>query len=197
MSNTPLVYAQTSPSDTSALRQLLVKLLQSDTVTSLSFTDPWGTAVAVGAKKVETRSWAAPERHWEHPIAIHVSGTLTAQAKAVCEEEPFYRVLESAGYSWTTRRGFGWDLPLKRIIAVAWLERVQRITSTCMVDEYERIFGNYTPGRYAWKFAAVYRLKQPVEATGRLGLWQWTPPVAFWDEIQEQLDVLPQGGPQV
>jgi activating signal cointegrator 1 len=197
MSYPSLALAHTpQTTQSAALRQVLVKLLQSDTVTTLSLHDPWGSALAVGAKSVETRSWPAPERYWEQAIAIHVSGTLTAQAKAVCEEEPFSRVLQSAGYSWTPRQGFGWNLPLKHVIAIAWLERVQRITSTCLVDEHERIFGNYTPGRYAWKFGAVYRLKQPIEATGRLGLWQWTPPVAFWDEIQEQLDALPQGGPQ-
>src|SRR5947209_6449981 len=101
-----LALTSTSQSTSSDLRQLLVKLLQSDTVPSLSFTDPWGTAVAIGEKHVETRSWPAPERYWGKPLAIHISSTLTAEAKAVCEEEPFIQVLQAAGYTWTPRRGF-------------------------------------------------------------------------------------------
>jgi hypothetical protein len=190
------VTPSTLPEDAAALIQLLVKVLQRDTVTALTFTDPWGSAVAIREKRIETRSWPAPERYWGQPIAIHISSTLTAEAKAICEEEPFQHVLQSAGYTWTPRRGFEWDLPLRQVIAVAWLERVQLITPRCLVDKRERIFGNYAPGRYAWKFGAVYRLKQPIIASGRLGIWQWTPPATFWDEIQEQLDSLPQGGSQ-
>lgn len=191
----PSVLTPTPQSTPSDLRRLLVKLLQSDTIACLSFTDPWGTAVAVGKKRIETRSWPAPERYWEHPIAIHISSTLTAEAKAACEEEPFLQVLQAASYTRTPQRGFAWDLPLRHVIAVAWLDQVQRITPEgYLVDEHERHFGNYAPGRYAWRFGAIYRLKQPILASGRLGIWRWTPPATFWDEIQEQLDSLPQGG---
>lgn len=176
--------------ETMALKQLLIKVLQADTVTTLSFTDPWGSALAVGEKRVETRSWPAPARYWNHPIAIHIASTLTAEAKAACEEEHFQHVLQAAGYTRTSRRGFQWNLPLRCVIAIAWLERVQRVVSVCPVNEHERLFGNYTPGRYAWRFGAVYRLKEPVVATGRLGLWQWTPPPTFWAEIQGELDQL-------
>ena len=188
--NTLFARPDTSQPASSDLKQLLVKLLQNDTVTALTLTDPWGTAIAVGEKRVETRSWPAPNRHWGRPLAIHISGTLPTEAKAICEEEPFQQVLRTAGYTQTPRRrgGFTWNLPLKHVIAIAWLERVQRITSVCPVDEHERVFGNYAPGRYAWWFGAVYRLKQPIISTGHLSLWQWSPPSTFWTEIQGELD---------
>jgi hypothetical protein len=179
--------------DSGALKALFVKVLQYDSLPSLSFTDPWGTAVALGAKRNETRSWPAATRYWKGPLAIHIASTVTPEAKALCGQEPFCRVLEAAGYSWTPRSGFKWNLPLKQVIALAWLEYVEPITPSYCVDPQERLFGNYAAGRYAWKFGAVYRLKQPIVATGRLGVWQWTPSDSFWTEIQGQLDLL-QGG---
>jgi hypothetical protein len=180
----------TAEENSTALKQLLVNVLQRDTLTMLSFTDPWGSAVAVGAKKIETRSWAAPRRYWRCPVGIHVSGTLPQEAKMLCDEAPFRQVLEAAGYSWDLRQRFIWNLPLKHVIAIAWLEEVVPITSDFQVDQRERIFGNYAVSRYAWKFGAIYRLKQSVQATGRLGLWPWTPPESLWDEVQATLDTL-------
>lgn len=37
-------------------------------------------------------------------------------------------------------------------------------------------FGDYTPGRWAWKIEDVELLPEPVPARGALGLWAWTPP---------------------
>lgn len=190
MSTTSSTLLPSLETDTIALSQLLVKVLQRDTIPSLTFTDPWGTAVAVEAKKKETRSWPAPREYWRCPLAIHISGTLTPQAKMICDEAPFREVLEKAGYSWDLRQRFIWNLPLKHIIAIVWLEDVEHIWPDYQVDQQERYFGNYQPGRYAWNFGAVHRLKQPVVAVGRLGLWQWTPPESFWTEIQGQLDQL-------
>jgi len=37
----------------------------------------------------------------------------------------------------------------------------------------EILFGDWTPGRYAWEFANMTMLPQPIPATGRQGLWNW------------------------
>jgi activating signal cointegrator 1 len=39
--------------------------------------------------------------------------------------------------------------------------------------EYEREFGDYTPGRFAWMLDDVHVLPEPVPAKGKLGLWDW------------------------
>ena len=39
--------------------------------------------------------------------------------------------------------------------------------------EQELMFGNWTPGRYAWEFANV-KLITPVPARGHQGLWEWS-----------------------
>jgi hypothetical protein len=39
--------------------------------------------------------------------------------------------------------------------------------------EQEMLFGNWTPGRYAWELANVRLLQEPIPAKGRQGLWNW------------------------
>src|SRR6266699_6473957 len=76
---------------------LLVALLRRDTIPALTMTDPWGSLVAAGAKRIETRSWSTAYRG---PLAIHVAKTLPARAEALCYEEPFCQALEAAGHTW-------------------------------------------------------------------------------------------------
>jgi hypothetical protein len=38
-------------------------------------------------------------------------------------------------------------------------------------NEYE--FGDFTPGRYAWKLEDIQILKEPIVAKGQLSLWNY------------------------
>jgi activating signal cointegrator 1 len=165
---------------------LLTALLQRDTVRTLTMTDPWGTLVVLGAKKIETRPWSTAHRG---PLAIHIAKTLPPEAKAWCDEAPFRQALEAGGYHRQPDAGQNpWELPLGHIVAVVWLDEVQRITPTFQVEEPERSFGLFTPGRYAWTFSQVYRLAVPRPSRGSLGVWEWDPPARFWSEIQAEHD---------
>lgn len=168
-------------------KHLLTAILQRDSIPALTLTDPWGTLVAMGAKRYETRSW---KTRYRGPLAIHISGTLTEEGVWMCEEEEVASVLEKAGYSYASSRHVSWELPLKKMIAVVWLEEIHEIRSSFAVDARERRFGNYHLGRFAWEFGPVYRLHQPILARGNRLIWKWTPPDTFWDEIQSQLDAV-------
>ena len=39
----------------------------------------------------------------------------------------------------------------------------------------ERAFGDYSPGRFAWRLWDVQRLPRPVAARGYQRLWNWNP----------------------
>jgi hypothetical protein len=54
-----------------------------------------------------------------------------------------------------------------------WLETDDSIYEP---TEQELLFGDYTPGRYAWILADVKRLPEPIPARGMQRLWNWTPP---------------------
>jgi activating signal cointegrator 1 len=154
---------------------------------ALTLTQPWATLVALGAKGIETRSWATSHRG---PVAIHAAKGLADLGgerglTALCEREPFRSVLEEAGI--TSPK----ELPRGAVVAMAelvdcrptqidrhGLALYQQPDGIWMnVSEQERAFGDYRPGRYAWLLADVQLLPEPIPAKGALGLWPWTMPV--------------------
>lgn len=154
----------------------------------LTLTQPWATLVAIGAKRIETRSWSTGYRGW---LAIHaakglgkVGGRLGLQG--VCAEEPFRSVLTANSHD-QVHHGL-WHpvtnslLPLGMIVAVVNLHRVGRIRERfdgfitvdgldLPLSDQEVAFGDYTPGRYGWSLTNVHRLATPIPCKGALGLW--------------------------
>lgn len=163
-----------------SVRELLTAILQRDTIPALTFTEPWCSLMAMGKKRVETRSWHP--HSYRGPIALHAASTLPRDLDALCHQDYFYETLALQHF-----RGGRWTFPTKHVLAVGMLEEVLP-SEAIQVSEQEQAFGNYGPGRYAWQFSAIYRLKTPIIARGSLSLWQWSPPTSFWDEIQAQHD---------
>lgn len=161
----------------------------------LSLTQPWATLVAIGKKRVETRSWGTDYRG---RIAIHAAKKFPVEAKYIVTEQPFAAAL-------------GWNLignvylPLGMILATADVldcrrtETVIQPTLPTLLrsarswsvepgsDEYQ--FGDYTPGRWAWLLGNVVQLTKPVPCKGALQLWKVPDPI-----IAAINDALPQRG---
>lgn len=140
----------------------------------ITLMQPWATLVALGAKKIETRSWRTPYRG---PLAIHAAKSFPKWAREICLEPDFAVEL-------------GPDtLPLGTIVATCRLvaciptrelqeNRVIQVDPVARcpdfyLDETERRFGDYAPGRWAWLLADVEPEPAPVPAKGALGLWEW------------------------
>lgn len=172
------------------MNQLLLALLQRDRIPALTLTEPWATAVAIGDKKNETRSW---ETSYQGPLAIHSAKSFPREAQELCEMDPFCSTLSHAGHTPNRAKSTNqWELPLGYVLAFVWLDHVSRlpalVTEHHLPPEPERSFGNYSPGRYIWHFSAVYRLKVPIATRGSLGLWQWQPTDSCWLELQTAFD---------
>jgi len=140
-------------------------------IKALSVMQPWATLIALGAKRIETRSWSTSYRG---PLAIHASSRMSREAVLSLRAPPMREALAAGGY----QQGSGpasnpCGLPLGVVIAVVTLVDVQRITQQHVPAEPERSFGDYTPGRFAWFMRDVRCLPEPVEAKGALGLWEW------------------------
>jgi hypothetical protein len=148
-------------------------------VIALTLTQPWATLVAIGAKRIETRSWGTSYRG---PIAIHAAKGMPRDAVALCHAEPFREALARAGLHSLA------DLPRGAIVAKARLVDVRptshlrqtvggRIFEPAgdlpTVASAERAFGDYTGGRFMWILEDVVPLPQPVPVRGALGLWDW------------------------
>jgi hypothetical protein len=149
-------------------------------VKALTLTQPWASLVALGAKRIETRSWWT---RYRGPLAIHAAKGFPngAGARSICMKQPFRHTLLEAGY----HLGEMHTLPLGVVVATCRLADCIRLGNSdrqfnAILDHYgahhEDDFGDYTPGRYAWILADVCRLPEPIPARGFQGLWEWDAP---------------------
>lgn len=130
---------------------------------ALTLTQPWATLVAIGAKRIETRSW---KTNYTGLLAIHASKNFPLSARNLCNEDPFRSALLVRNADPAKHTGM--------IIATCVLVNV--IPTVCAyANDAERSFGDFTPGRYAWILEDVRPLSDPIHARGSLGLWEWIP----------------------
>ncbi len=152
---------------------------------AITLTQPWATLVAIGAKRLETRSWQP--RHLG-PIGVHAAKGFPIQAQSRCYDDLFYRVLFGTSVMADIQAGVDHrsrvaSLPRGAVIAIARLEWAEPTSSAYMPElldrlggPHERELGDYGPDRWAWYLADVRPLPKPVPAKGALHLWEWTPP---------------------
>lgn len=145
---------------------------------ALTLTQPWATLVAIGAKKIETRSWNTTHRG---PLAIHAAKGYPQWAKDICYQPHFKEALMLAGYSLPQ------ELPTGVIVATCELISTHQVDSMDWIPgkrgwskgsyfweatEKEKAFGDYSIGRYMWFLENVVALPEPVPAKGALSLWE-------------------------
>ncbi len=151
---------------------------------AITLHQPWATLVAIGAKRIETRSWGTSYRG---PLAIH-AGKNTKYINVnsrdyLCDEQPFFSVLAT----WMTSKK-STDMPVGCIVATCNLVEVKRIDlvisfAACksywhnkkewLLHAQERAFGDYSVGRYMWLLDDVQILPEPIPAKGSMGFWEW------------------------
>ncbi len=142
---------------------------------ALPLWQPWASLVAIEAKRIETRHWAAPRALIGQRIAIHA--TKTDRELSVCWTEPFVRVLAAARAAGRLPAGIGGQgLPLGALIATAIIDRCDRMTTESCLELLDRdpdefAFGHHEAGRFAWVLRDVQRLPSPVPFTGRQGIF--------------------------
>lgn len=163
---------------------------------AITLWQPWASLVGLGEKKIETRSWLTKYRG---PLAIHAAATCKKSYMDLAWQEPFYSALLPLHKSNPTNLTLKdvINCPLMSIIAIcnlvdcfeirtvrpvkrngemvmtAFLEAGNRLVE---VSGNELVFGDYTPGRYAWILSEIKLLETPVPAKGKQRLWNWEPP---------------------
>jgi activating signal cointegrator 1 len=163
---------------------------------ALTLTQPWATLVAIGAKRIETRSWRTSYRG---PLAIHAAKGFPKWARATVRDDwDFFSVLKPDHAAFLKSNGVrlipsevGYracaELAIGAVIAIGNLVDCLPIESTgCLpgvFEDYaeldtpqERAFGDFSPSRWAWVLDDVKRFPQPIPALGKLSLWEWQAP---------------------
>lgn len=131
------------------------------------------TLVAIGAKQIETRPWPTDYRG---EVAIHASRDEPPQETTATRHPAFIDKLRPAGFvmSKSPVAHRCWNVPAGAIVAVVRIAdciRVETLEQT-PISVYEYIFGDYTPGRWAFRLADVRRLRTPVRCNGQQRFWE-------------------------
>lgn len=133
---------------------------------------PYADLLAIGAKQYETRTKPTKYRG---PIVIH-AGKATDQMNFIFTEteytsdslrkkrEAMNALLDPVFMMMKDRPAYG------AIIGYADLVGCYAVADIKNLTETERLFGDWSEGRYAWEIAHV-RMVEPIPHKGQLGLW--------------------------
>ena len=137
----------------------------------ISLWEPWATLMALGAKRVETRSWSTSYPGW---LAIHAS-------KGGLSKRDLADYLAKPEFAWALQ---GATLSPGRIVAVVKLvdccptvDAIPNPAYPSVFRKYphldtrqERAFGDYHAGRWAWVTDRVLGLTEPIPFKAKQGL---------------------------
>jgi activating signal cointegrator 1 len=132
---------------------------------AISLWQPWASLIVLGAKTIETRSWATSYRG---PLLIHAAKT-TKEMDWILQP-PFAAALDSLG-------GGGLP-PIGAIIGKVELVGIwgtgdfaEKFLDDDRGGFCERDFGNYGEGRFGWILRDPVRFETPIPYRGRQGLF--------------------------
>lgn len=128
---------------------------------ALSVLQPWATLLLLGAKTHETRSWRTVHRG---KLLIHAGRKFTPTAKKLAATDPFYSALKARGVELDQlKTGF--------ILGCITLDDCLP-TAEVKVEPKEMAFGDFRPGRWAWKMSNPVLFPTPIQFQGRLNIFE-------------------------
>lgn len=147
---------------------------------ALSLIQPWASLVISGAKRIETRSYPAPRAMWGQRFLVHASKGWPKHARVLSMQEPFPWALK------TEQIYLGCILGSVRLLECFPTEDLNLISG---LHEPEISFGDFSPGRWAWKLTDPLPLPAPEPAKGALGFWEY-PGIVLHDPTLPGLELL-------
>lgn len=132
---------------------------------AITLHQPYATLIALGHKKIETRSWEAPDWIIGERIAIHAGKS--KEDLWVCQTPAFTELgidAESLPFGAVVATAVVWRCAVMREVSIEQLEAR---------DPREFAFGLYEPGSYVWLLEDVEALDEPIEARGYQKVWTW------------------------
>lgn len=136
---------------------------------AISLWQPWASAIALGVKRIETRS---RKTNYRGPIAIHA-----ALRHKLEQIEAFDELLEHDRIRFAFEDSLDLSfhtLPFGCVVATAEIVDCRPVGDLKLelLTEEEIALGDYTAGRYGWVLANVKRLGKPIPARGWQGFFE-------------------------
>jgi len=123
---------------------------------------PWASLIAGGFKHYETRHWQPPRSLVGNLIAIHAGKLWTQREKRwLAAYQQLYPEITSMA------------IPLGAIVAMCRLTAVLPTEALTNINQRERSFGDFSPGRFGWQLEVVRVPQNPIVVTGKQGIWYW------------------------
>lgn len=130
---------------------------------AITIWQPWASLIVAGLKEYETRGWQPSPKRLKvgDPIAIHAA---KREPERIAELWPYVRTIVDY---WS-------ELSIGGVLGYGYFQGAIK-TADADVSRQERKLGDWSPGRWAWKISDLHIFTTPVPATGKQGLWEWTP----------------------
>lgn len=150
---------------------------------AISLWQPWATAIALGSKRIETRSWKTDYRG---PLAIHAAKRcIKKEMNDLCFDHEWVGALhlESEVFSGEHRIDldrFLFGMPFGSIVAICMLvdcketEEIDEIEDLRGENSFrwcEEDLGDFSPGRFGWILEDIRQLSDPIPYRGQQGLF--------------------------
>jgi hypothetical protein len=128
--------------------------------------EPWASAIALGYKHYETRSWPAPKSLIGKPLGIHASKKKSEDLRWQLEAltDWFPEQFNHLCYD---------DLPFGCVVAACQLVACHPTEKMRGLSELEAALGDYSPGRFAWELELIKLPDKPIPVKGKQGIWEW------------------------
>lgn len=139
---------------------------------TISLWQPFASLIAHSLKCYETRSWKPPDKLIGHILGIHAARRWTLDEARLMKEFVLHYPDVKAALSpdGLLRPPLGAILCACRLVAVYRSE-----DHFFQVDEKERAFGDWSPGRFVWKLEVVKLPPAPIPVQGKQGIWNYNP----------------------
>ena len=124
----------------------------------LSIKEPFATLIKDKVKIYETRSW---KTNYRGEIYIHASLT-KSKSDNVEKANKYLKTSPSPGKI------------LCKCILVDCIPMTKEFINYINNETNEADYGRYEEGRYAWKLKVIEVLDNPIQAKGKLGIWNYS-----------------------
>ena len=123
----------------------------------LSIKEPFATLIKDGVKIYETRSW---KTNYRGELYIHASLGLS-KSDNVEKATKYLKSEIKPGYI------------LCKCNLVDCIPMTEEFINYINNETNESDYGRYSEGRFAWKMELIEVLDEPIEAKGKLGIWNY------------------------